>query len=76
MRHASLPGEPVGRRAALQFIVKIEIAERLPVRVADDQAIRRMPIDERTMGLPARSGRPSRGYHPRGFRLVSLNGAK
>jgi len=69
MRRASLPGEPVGRRAALRLIVKREIAERLPVRVA-------VPIDERAMGLPARSGRFSRGYHPRGFRLVSLNEAK
>ena len=65
-----------GRRSATKLILEIEIAGRLTGAVADDEAIRRTPIDERTMGLPARSGRPSRGYRPRGFRLVSLNGAK
>jgi hypothetical protein len=40
-RHAAglVLGQPVGRRAALRLIVKIEIAERLPVRVFDDEAL-------------------------------------
>jgi len=41
---ASSRGQPVGRRAALRLIVKIEIAERRSVRVADDEALR-VPFD-------------------------------
>jgi hypothetical protein len=42
----------------------------------DDEAIRRTPTDEPTMGLPGAIWMASRGYRPRGFRLVSLKGAK
>jgi len=63
-----VPGQPVGRRAALGLVVKVEIGERLPRGVADDEASGRALIDETTMGLRARSGWPSRGYRPRGFR--------
>ena len=31
-------GQPVGRRAALKFLLEIEIPQRLPGRVADDEA--------------------------------------
>ncbi|MGA8780310.1 MAG: hypothetical protein WB567_06155 [Terracidiphilus sp.] len=64
-RHAPrlVPGQP-----ALGLVVKVEIGERLPGGVADDEASGRALIDERTMGLRARSGWPLRGYRPRGFR--------
>jgi hypothetical protein len=32
-------GQPVGRRTALRLILKVEIAERLPARVFDDQRL-------------------------------------
>ena len=40
-REAGLvPGEQLGRRASTGLVLKIEITERLPVRVADDETLR------------------------------------
>jgi hypothetical protein len=48
-RHAAgvVLGQPVGGGAPLRFIVKIEITERLPVGVADDEALRVLIDDPR-----------------------------
>ncbi len=50
-----VPGEQLRRRAPAGFILEIEIAERLPVRVADDEA-----------GVVVLFDRPWRGKATRG----------
>jgi hypothetical protein len=57
MRRASSPGEQLGRRAPTGFVLEVEVAERLPVVVADDERLRMLHAQTaRAIRLRRRNG--------------------